>query len=117
MDEFLKEDPATIAANLAQKLAVKTDLTTAHLTDSITKLSESNVRLEEGFKYIQKDLSEIKTNLSHKYVSHETFEPFSKWARETAKDHEHRMRNLEFRVYVAMGVVTVIIFMVEFFKK
>lgn len=108
---------AMATAKLAQDLAVKTDLTTSNLTISITKLSESNVRLEEGFKYIQKDLSEIKTNLSNKYVSHETYDPFARSVKETAEDHENRMRFIEFRVYIAIGIVAVLTFAFEYFKK
>ncbi len=111
--ESQQSDRVEAIAKIAQDLAVKTDLNNAHLNESITKLSESSVRLQTSFEFMQKDLAEIKINLYNKFVTTEVFNQMLA----TGKDHEKRIRHLETHVWIAIGAISIVTLVLKFLIK
>ncbi len=104
---------ATQAAQAAKDLAIKTEQTTNRLSESMGKLSDSVIRLSTNLEYMQKDIGEIKANLSSKYITDESFKPMEK----EASDHEKRIRNLERWVTLGLGAVATMDLVLKFFIK
>ncbi len=103
---------ASEAVKVAKDLAEKTDATTRRLTETITELSKAVISLQVSLDYMQKDIADIKTNLANKYITDQTFKPVA----DAVKDHETRMRKLEFRVWAAVGGIALGVVLLKVFS-
>ncbi|MES2395032.1 MAG: hypothetical protein V4549_03475 [Bacteroidota bacterium] len=108
---------AAEAVRVASDLAAKTDRASGQLSEVMSKLSEAVIKLGVITEFMQKDIGEIKLNLSHKYVSHETFDPALALVRNTVADHEKRVRWLEIHVWVGIGFLLALQLILKFIIK
>lgn len=100
-DENPENSAAALAVKIATDLANRTDVTTQRLTDIMGKLSDTVIKFGANMDYLQKDIADIKSNLTNKYVTDEAFLPI----RTIQVDHEKRIRYLERLTTLGLGVL------------
>ena len=111
--EIEKQDTASIAAEVAKVVAETATILAAKVAETSSITNVALTVLSKDIQNIKENLTDIKIKLDNHYVTKEEFRPI----KEGAIDREKRLRRLEQWMFVGIGGLVLLEFVLNYTKK